>query len=101
MKTAAMLLKEAKKQGFSWADAAKNAYVEQNCSMRTRFTSLYQLLTTSFSWRMTPGGSDFWLDAINELNGRNFGRSFDRKGKPSDFSSENKRRDFNTLKKIQ
>ena len=71
------------------------AYFTQNPGAQlVRFTSLYQLLTTSFSFRMSPEGTQFWLNAIHELNGRNFGRDFQPKSKPSDFSSENKRREF-------
>lgn len=95
MKTARLLFKEAKAQGYTWAKAAENAYMTQNPGAQlVRFTSLYQLLTTSFSFRMTPEGTEFWLNAIHELNGRNFGRNFAPKSKPSDFSSENKRKSF-------
>lgn len=102
MKTAKKLFAEARAQGFSWAQAAENAYLTQNPGAQlVRFTSLYQLLTTSFSMRLTPEGTEFWLNAIHELNGRNFGRDFGPKSKPSDFSSENKRRDFQIFEKTQ
>jgi hypothetical protein len=95
MKTAKTLFKEARAQGFAWVQAAETAYFTQNPGAQlVRFTSLYQLLTTSFSFRMSPEGTQFWLNAIHELNGRNFGRDFQPKSKPSDFSSENKRREF-------
>ena len=100
MKTAKTLFKEARAQGFAWAQAAENAYLTQNPGAQlVRFTSLYQLLTTSFSMRLTPEGTEYWLNAIHELNGRNFGRDFQPKSKPSDFSSENKRRDFQLFEK--
>lgn len=100
MKTAKALFKEARAQGFSWAKAAENAYFTQNPGAQlVRFTSLYQLLTTSFSMRLTPEGTEYWLNAIHELNGRDFGRDFQPKSKPSDFSSENKRRDFQFFEK--
>lgn len=96
MKAAKELIKEAKTAGFSWAQALESAYFAQNGkgAKNVKFTSLYALITTSLSYHKTEDGTEFWLNAIRQVLGRDFGRSFDYQKRPSDFSSENRRNDF-------